>query len=407
MHITPTLERLVRCIAVFLVIALIIGIAFVSFPFHNSDFTQFYCAGQMVRRGLGSGLYDLTTQMKFQTKVAPVQVFYNHPPFETLLFVPFTYVSYRNAYILWTLTGLCLLITAVFLIQSQTDLTTRISQFLGIRADVGLVTVLFLTFAPATTCMLLGQDSMLMLLVYSLVFTLLKRGSNFQAGCVLACGLFKFQLILPFAFVLFLCRKWTVLRGFSLIASLLLLVSLGVSGLGVLSSYPKLLLFDRTYQQIGGFAPEFMPNIRGLLHVLSFGRLRGPTLGAIIIGSSIVMLWYAAKHWRDERVAVSFSASLLATLLSSYHLYNYDLTLLLLPIAILFSELIGRHLPLGRSALAAALVVLFIPPLHRLLLLHSVYALMGVPVALLYAEALRLGSIATTVQACTANESSR
>jgi hypothetical protein len=150
-------------------------------------------------------------------------------------------------------------------------------------------------------------------------------------------------------------------------------------------------LFDSAYRKVAGFAPEFMPNIRGLLFVLSDGKLPGLALGVVVAACSVVVLWYAAKNWQDEQLATSFAASLLATLLSSYHLYNYDLTLLLLPIAILFSEMVRRGLPLGRSTIGAALIVLFIPPLHRLLSLHSIYALMGVPVAMLYASALRLG----------------
>ncbi|MBZ5612968.1 MAG: DUF2029 domain-containing protein [Acidobacteriia bacterium] len=385
------LEKGVRCMAVALVIALIVGIAFYQFSHaHSSDFTQFYCAAQMVRRGLGSSLYDLTKQIEFQSRVARVQVFYNHPPFEALLFVPFTYVSYRAAYMLWTITSLSLLISAALLIEAARGLTSSLSQFTRVRADVGLVTVVFLTFAPATTCLLLGQDSMLMLAIYSMAFVLLKRGSDFRAGCVLACGLFKLQLILPFALILLLRHKWSALRGLGLVGTLLVLISVGISGAGVLSAYPRF-LFDSTYQKIGGFAPEYMPNIRGLLFVLSRGKLVGLAFGVLVATCSMVVLWYAARNWQDEQLPTSFAASVLATLLSSYHLYNYDLTLLLLPIAILFSEMVRRGLPLGRSTIGAALIVLFIPPLHRLLLLHSIYALMGAPVALLYVRALWLG----------------
>jgi Glycosyltransferase family 87 len=387
--IKPGLEKVVRCVAVVLAIALIVGIAFHQFS-HSSDFTNFYCAAQMVRQGLGSSLYDLKKQMEFQSRIAPAPVFYNHPPFEALLFVPFTYASYRTAYMLWTITSLGLLIIAVLLIEAGRGLTSSIPQFTRVRADVGLVTVVFLTFAPATTCLLLGQDSMLVLVIYSAVFILLKRGSDFRAGCVLACGLFKFQLILPFALIFLLRRKWSALRGFGLVGTLLVMISVGISGAGVLSAYPRL-LFDSTYQRFGGFAPEFMPNIRGLLWMLSGGKLAGLALGVLVATCSMVVLWYAARSWRDEQLPTSFAAAVLATLLSSYHLYNYDLTLLLLPTAILFSEMVRRGLSLGRSIIGAALIVLFLPPLHRLLFLHSVYALMGVPVAILYACALRLG----------------
>jgi hypothetical protein len=106
---------------------------------------------------------------------------------------------------------------------------------------------------------------------------------------------------------------------------------------------------------------------------------------------SLIVLWYAGRNSRDEQLPTSFSSAVLATLLSSYHLYNYDLTLLLLPIALLFSEMIRRRLSLGSSAIGAALIVLFVPPLHRLLLLHNAYTLMAVPVAILWGTAMRLG----------------
>jgi hypothetical protein len=113
------LEKLIRCVAVVLVIAIIVGIAFYQFfRVDTSDFTQFYCAAQIVRQGLGARLYDFATQIEFQSRVARVRVFYNYPPFEALLFLPFTYVSYRAAYMWWTITSLGLLIIAVLLIQA-------------------------------------------------------------------------------------------------------------------------------------------------------------------------------------------------------------------------------------------------------------------------------------------------
>ena len=388
--LSPRLENVIRVIAVSLVIALVVGVAFFQFSSSStSDFTQFYSAGEMVRQGLGSSLYDIRKQVEFQSKIAQVQVFFNHPPFETLIFLPFTYVSYRAAYRLWTIASLILLIVAAYIIQTVTGLTAFISQLLRMQVDVGLVIALFVTFAPVTTCLFLGQDSVLMLVVYSAAFVLLNRGRDFRAGCVLACGLFKFHLILPFALILLMRRKWSALKGLSLVGLLLVAISVGISGMGALVAYPRLLLFDRTYQSIGGFAPEFMPNLRGLLFLLSGGKLAGLPLGLLLAASSLIVLWYAASKWRDDQLPISFATSVLATLLCSYHLYNYDLTLLLLPIAILFTEAIRRRISL-KGGLGISLLVLFVPPLHRLLLLHGVYAMVAIPIAFLYAAATGL-----------------
>jgi hypothetical protein len=68
-------------------------------------------------------------------------------------------------------------------------------------------------------------------------------------------GLFKFQLLIPFAAILLMRRNWYVLNGFSITGSLLVLVSIVISGLRVLVEYPKLLLATQTYQLIGGLDP--------------------------------------------------------------------------------------------------------------------------------------------------------
>lgn len=389
-------QKVVRLMAVLAVVSLIIGMALISFPVDKNDtgnvtdFSSFYCAAQIVRQGLGRDLYDLKTQVEFQLKVASVHAFYNHPPYEALLFVPLTYFSYRTAYIIWTFASVGLLAFAARLIDSHTKLRLAISQYVRLRVDFGLVVVLFITFAPATTCLLLGENSMLTLLIFTLVFILLKRGSDDLAGGVLALGLYKPHFIIPLVVILLLRRKWPVIRGFAVMAFLLALVSIGVSGVRVIRNYPRFLFFDSTYQKVAGFNPKFMPNIRGLLYLMFDGRLGKPWLALLVAVFSLLVLGIAAKYWRDEELGLSFSAALLATLLSSYHLYNYDLILLLLPIAILCGELAVRQRLLSATALNVTLIALFIPPLHRLLLLHSIYGLMCVPVIMLLATTIRL-----------------
>ena len=361
-----------------------------SFPARKDtlDFSQFYAAGQIVRQGLGRDLYDFRTQMQFQSRLARVHTFYSHPSFEALLFAPFTFTNYRAAYTLWTIATLGLLVCAVLLLETYAKVSLALSEYTGIRSDFGLVLVVFLTFAPVTTCILIGQDSILLLVVYTLVFVLLKRGAGFRAGCVLACGLFKFQFIVPFVLILLMLRKWTVIQGFVLIGSMLVMVSVAISGVPVLIAYPKLLLFDQTFQQLGG--GEYIPNIRGILHVISRGQ-GGVALNLLVAAASLLALWLAAKNWCEEELPFSFSTAVVATLLASYHLYTYDLTLLLLPIALVCGELAQRkRLRSSPPPFTAALVLLFVPPLHLWLIVHGLYALMCVPIAVLFYWTMRL-----------------
>jgi hypothetical protein len=218
-----------------------------------------------------------------------------------------------------------------------------------------------------------------------MVFVMLRLGAEFRAGCVLACGLFKFHLIIPFAIILLLRRRWPAMKGFAAVGSLLILITIAISGTGVLREYPRVLLFDSPYWQIMGFNPEFTPNIRGFLYLLEKGMPPSHIFGWLTAIFSALALWWAAKNWRDDRFEWSFSASLLATVLASYHLYNYDLTLLLLPIAIVCGELAQRmRLLSGNRFLTVVLVILFLPWVHFFLLTHAIYALMSVPVLVLF-----------------------
>ena len=389
MTIKPTSERLIRLAAVVAVAAVIFGAAIFSLPAEKNDdtrdFSEFYCAAQIVANGLGGRLYDIGLQSQFISRVAAVHTFYNHPPFESLIFVPFTAFSYRTAFRVWTLASLTLLMVAAWLIESRLKVSLAIAQWTGIHADFGLVLVLFLTFAPATTSLLIGQDSMLILFIYTLVFVLLQRSAQFAAGGVLALGLFKFQLILPFACILLARRKWAGLAGFASVGGLLILVSVAISGFQVLHEYPRFLLFDSNYQQVAGFQPEFMPNIRGIVYLLLSRWIRSSVLNILVLVLSVFTVWSASKSWRDERFGLSFSTAVIATLLTSYHLYNYDVTLLLLPVAIVFSELAQqKRLRANSPLLPVVLIIIFIHPLHTVLVKHAIYALMFFPVFVLY-----------------------
>lgn len=373
-----------RGIAVLLIAGFILALIFVSFPDTSKsliDFSHYYCAAVLVREGHGHSLYDLQTQAACLGMLGPVTVFYNHPPFEALLYIPLSYLGFRTAYVTWTLIAVTLLVLASLIIERDMHVSGALTRLSRIPIDYGLVFIIFLTFAPTTTCLLLGQDSTLMLLVYTITFILLKRGHHFLAGCVLACGLFKFNLVLPFTVILLLRRQWALLKGLTLIGGLLVVLSVVISGWRVLISYPKFLFFDSLYQQIGGFAPDFMPNVRGISFLLSGRHLHGPVLAGFVAITSLLILWIAARSWRDVELDLSFAAAVLATILASYHIYDYDLMLILLPACIIVARISSSGMALVNSKLLlASLGIVFIPPVHRILLLNGLYALMAVPI---------------------------
>ena len=391
-------ERVIRGAVVLVIVSLGIAYAWFSFPANREDtsrlldFSEFYAAGQMVRHGLGNSLYDLRVQAEFQLKVAPVHAFYLRPPFEALLFVPFTYLSYRAAYAAWLMFSLAMLSGAARLIQGNTNVLDAMFQYTrGIPVDFGLLLLVFLTFSPTMDCLLIGQDSVLMLLIYTLVFLTLKRGWELEAGGLLALGLFKFHLVLPFAIIFALRRRGSFVLGFAGIALLLTAISVLVSGPGVLASYPAMFLNSK-YRMLMGFQPEYAANIRGLLYLITPSKIPGVISGAVVAALSAFLLWVTARIWRDSEFELCFSAAVIAALLTGYHSFVYDLSLLLLPVAIVCGELAKRKILLSNLTLNGALIVLFVQPIHYVLMTHQIYALMCVPVVVLFVTVVKIAA---------------
>jgi len=388
-------EQAIRFAAVLLIVCLGLGYAWSSFPTSRDDksrlldFSEFYAAAKMIRQGLGRSLYDLKLQAEFQLGVAPVHAFYLRPPFEALLFIPYSYLGYRSAYMAWLGTSLAAVLLAAWLIRNHSNVLEAMLQYThGIPIDLGLLFILFLTFGPTMNCLLIGQDAILILIIYTVAFRALKQGQELQAGCILACGLFKYHLVLPFVMIFAMRRRISFLTGFATVAVALIAVSIYISGPEVLNSYPAMFM-NPGYRSLMSFQPEYAANIHGLVYLLTRGRIPTFISTAAVIVLSLPLLWFTARRWDDRQFELCFSAAVVATVLTGFHAFVYDLTLLLLPTAIACGELAKRRELFRSSTLNAALLVLFLPPVHHLLAVYHVYALMGFALLSMFVAIIR------------------
>src|SRR6266567_9508800 len=71
----------------------------------KTDFSLTYVGAQIVHQGLGGRLYDLDLQKQVRDSLFehPSPLFFEHPPFEALLFSPLAAFSFRTAYLIWGL----------------------------------------------------------------------------------------------------------------------------------------------------------------------------------------------------------------------------------------------------------------------------------------------------------------
>jgi Glycosyltransferase family 87 len=349
-----------------------------------SDFTIYYCAGRIVRHGLGHQLYDDQTQFRVQQEfskevsIRQGPLPFNHPPFEALLFAPFARVSYPEAFALWDLANLAMLAALPFLLRPRLPRLQSYSWPFWMLA--------MLAFFPIFFTLLQGQDAILLLFLYTLSFVCLKKNRDAWAGCWLALGLFKFHLVLPLVLLLLAQGRKKLLYGFGTVAAVLAVVSFAVVGREAMISYPNYVLHLEGTMAGGAISPAGMPNLRGLLDTV---LTSDAYFGAVVLMFSLGIVFFAAWQCRGKDsfnlFDLEFSLAAFVTVLVSYHAMGYDLSILMLPTLLLVNELLGEgtfgQWPAWLMTCAGA--VLFFSPLPLLLLMHYGHlALMGSAVLL-------------------------
>jgi hypothetical protein len=292
---------------------------------------------------IGEPLYDYAAETTAQSTLVSPNSFalpFMSPPYTALLFVPFSWFDYRTAYILFLAFNFVCFGLALFLLRpfiSRLD-----TKWPPAAALVGL------SFLPLGIAMTFGQLSLVLLLLYCACFVALQSGRPILAGICLALALIKFQIALPVALLFLLWRQWRFFAGFLTGAVALTLFSLRITGAAATRAYLYSLLTMSQASSTGAGQAKYamfsaqMPNLYGLLHTIFFGAPWSLYLTVLL--SISVLLWAAMQQ-------PSLPLALLAGLLVSYHLYLYDLTLLLLPMLLVFNT--GIDLPLKGRRKAA------------------------------------------------------
>lgn len=330
----------------------------------RNDFPIFYSNAQMVREGRASGLYDFDVENSFMHRVAETdRPPNNHLPYELLLFLPLTYLQFRAASLVWALLILAMLVCIALMIRN----------LYGGRLSLMLLVIL--AFYPELYCLLMGQDSIMLLLLFAASLWLWKRGKERAAGFVLALDLFRPQLVLPFVLVAFLAGERKFIRGFIPGAALAIALSawvVGVHGMG-----------DYATDIIGAGNGEIRKRARGPMG--SFARVdadvaRFPVTWTpswvrtllLLSGTALGLGWVAKKLRAAKDSAafdMAFATTLAIVLLVSFHSYLNDFGLMILPFLVLGPVLAtSQVIPRSSSFLIIVLCgLLFLTPLYLVL----------------------------------------
>ena len=322
-----------------LIILLVTCVWIPSGLYQKMDFRSMYAAGALARTH-PSHLYDLSRQKQIQDSLVERRDFaipFGHLAYDALLYVPLSFLSYRNAYISVVLCNAILI--ALCFLAARPEFSRTIPLW---QPRPGLI---FFTFMPTTIALAQGQDSMLLLLVVCLTWTLLERGHPFAAGLVLANMLLKPHLAVLVALFLAVRYGWRFVGGFVTGSAAVVAICLPFwlhggfrAWFGVLSGLSLASGHSEAQEAAMGIYSWAMPNLRGALLLLLGQELSSKVLFAVVcLASSILLVWGLVVA-RRLTARNAFAFSMMVTALVSYNLEPHDLVILLLPMVLMERE---------------------------------------------------------------------
>jgi hypothetical protein len=372
-----------RKLAAFTIIALvIIEIATVASHWgdvkaRRPDFAALYSSAQLLRGGDGVGGMAEGAQVGMRPDTL-------HPPFETALFVPLSFFSYTTAYIVWLGCNLAMLWAVPILLWNELGALQREFHFIAI---------VYGSMYPVLVCLVQGQDAILLLLLLTLSYRAATARRDVLSGVLLALSLFKFQIVIPIAFLVFVARKWKLMAGFAGTAAALALVTIGLIGVRNAVNYASFVLHLGLQSAAPVDDPSLMPNLRGVM-ISAFTKMFSSSIITVaVIAISLVILAGSARWMllhQNVEWSLRFAYFVLVGCVTSYHFFPHNACLLLLPILLVANTALGDGVSAReRWTFSVACLTIYLAP--NLLPLGIAMPLLAIASILLALSALRIG----------------
>ena len=336
------LARHIYTIAPTAVILTLVAAALSGFGsnFTRADFGMFYASGLQLRTD-PAHLYDVEVQNQVLASVTGNLEYhylsFPYPPFVAALFVPLSYVRFRDAYYIMLAANVILLATAIYILSRS--LFAKKHQVLTIVLAASVL-------LPVYINIILGQLAFVGLLLYSLFVVDVLDKRTTRAGLWIAFLSFKLALVPIPLCVLLVKRAWKGLGlAVAVFASLMGLSLLLVGPGGMWANFDVMAtMADKS------LIPR-MQSLRALAYYLGLPDWIYLLVTATIVGA----LWFVDRrggepHWM-------LGAAVLANLAVSPYVQSYDLSLALVAIALA----IATFPEMPDSKRTAVLLMVFVP----------------------------------------------
>ncbi|MCL2450855.1 MAG: DUF2029 domain-containing protein [Polyangiaceae bacterium] len=324
--------------------------------------------GALVNAGRLGSIYDVAAQRAVQvawTQRPEALDLYISPPLVAYLYAPLARLPYGAAAATWTAISIASLALGGALVARAAPLP---------RAQRDLVFLLWASSYPLIDLLGSGQDTGLSLVLWAGGVLLSLERRDVASGLVFSLGLFKPQLFLlpPLVFLLF--GRARALAAWAFGAAAHVGLTLAIFGGAGVSAWLAIL---RSHEYLDSLHTELAPKMTSLMpfgYSLAppgwgtAGRFAGGALSLALVALAAVRCVSAERtSGADERGV--WALAVLTTLIASPHLFDYDLALLIVPVALLWS-LEPSPSDRARLAIAATYVLCWTVPI-RLAFLHA------------------------------------
>lgn len=356
----PRIKRLVLALFIAYGIAFIISTAQTFITNHRNgdgvilqnqtvlggDFIAFYLAGKTVLNNYND-LYDFKHFVELEQKFIEgrdVKLGYlpfAYPPLVALMFSALSSLSFQQAYFTWFAVSFGLFLLS-FLIASKTLKFTLPETIFFLFASLAFEPFLMEALGA-------GQTSCIGLFIFTCIFALLKSKRETLAGMMLGLFYYKPPLALFFVLSSLVQKRFKLMLGFTITSVFLLLGTILFCGLDGFLTYIKA-ASQYTY------GVELLPTIKlpaekgvglfaALVLILKQNMIFARTAYALIfmlclfIVSRLSILSDSIKENKAQSLTLLFALEVSLSLLLSPQMIIYDLSILLLPIWIVFKHI--------------------------------------------------------------------
>lgn len=322
----------------------------------GTDFMAFYAAGRVAHLHGYSNAYNIDLQQEIQEDVVGFPLvqgqvlLYNHIPYLVPLLSSLVSADYVGSFLRWVALLFMIHTMAVVLLLRNTINTSRSALFFGATL-----------FFPFFQSLLLGQDTSFLFLGVVLWVVGMTKKMDWMAGIGLALTSVRPHLCIVLA-VPFLFQHRSVFWRFLAVVSVLVLISLLLLGKDGTFEFLTILQISAGGTWHGMHETD-MVNLIGLATRL-FPFVQSDVARAAGWVGYIAGIIMAVVLWKKEApYAIKIGVSIILALFFAPHLHYHDLTLLLVPLALLtWNDNRAAYLPLGVS-----LLLLLLTPLYYVL----------------------------------------